>query len=153
MAKRYTVAVDFDGVLHSYTTPLDEAGDRFDPPVPGAIEWLNEIAKRFDVVVLTTRGGDSDFAVRVGLWLADHGYEGPPLCVTDRKPPALIYIDDRAWRFEGTFPSTKEVYAARPWHRLASPAPPDRPAAELPRPLGESDTGRSGASPRGTGRA
>ncbi len=36
-----------------------------------------------------------------------------------RKPPALVYIDDRAWRFEGVFPTADEVHRARPWNKPA----------------------------------
>lgn len=44
--QRYTLAVDFDGVLHQYTTPWSNAATIPDPPVDGAIAWLNETAAR-----------------------------------------------------------------------------------------------------------
>ncbi|MEQ8231747.1 MAG: hypothetical protein RLW61_04620 [Gammaproteobacteria bacterium] len=31
------------------------------------------------------------------------------------KPPAIFYIDDRAMRFEGRWPSAEEIAAFRPW--------------------------------------
>ncbi len=57
MSKRYSVAVDFDGVLHSYTTPWVNAHTIPDPPVEGAIAWLYAIGQRFDVIVGLGVGG------------------------------------------------------------------------------------------------
>lgn len=119
--KRYTVAVDFDGVLHSYTTPWSGADSCPDPPVPGAIEWLNSIAAKFEVVVLTTRGDQEGGNTAVRAWLREHGYTGPDLRVTSQKVPALVYIDDRAYRFEGdNFPTADEVHRLIPWTKRDS---------------------------------
>ena len=116
--RRWTVACDMDGVLHSYTTPWSAANEIPDPPVPGAIDWLNEIHCHFDVVVHTTRGDQDGGNEAVTSWLRENGYTGPDLVVTSKKIPALIYIDDRAWRFEGdNFPTPRQVHEARPWHR------------------------------------
>lgn len=132
MTKRYTIAVDFDGVLHSYISPWVNAHTISDPPVPGAMEWLNEISLKFDVVIFTTRGKTWRGRRAVRRWLWDHGYSfhlgfSPPknwtdldVTVTATKPPALIYLDDRAWRFAGTFPTPDEIHRARPWK---APAP------------------------------
>ena len=51
----YTVCVDFDGVLHSYTTPWINAHTIPDPPVQGAIAWLATMLEKFDVVIFSTR--------------------------------------------------------------------------------------------------
>jgi hypothetical protein len=115
--ERYTVAVDFDGVLHSYASPWVNAETIPDPPVPGAIEWLNRIGADFDVVVHTTRGGTPEGVRAIYQWLAFNGFCGEIKLVTNVKQPALVYIDDRAWRFEGTFPSTDEIHRARPWNK------------------------------------
>lgn len=122
--RKWTVAVDCDGVLHSYTTPWSAANEIPDPPVPGAIDWLNEIVGHFDVVVHTTRGDQEGGNEAVMAWLREHGYTGPDLLVTSKKVPALIYIDDRGWRFEGNnFPTVQQIHGARPWHKKdASPS-------------------------------
>jgi hypothetical protein len=116
--KRYTVAVDFDGVLHSYTTPWSGADSCPDPPVSGAIDWLNEIVQKFEVVILTTRGDQEGGNEAVQAWLREHGYVGPDLRVTSQKVPALVYVDDRAWRFEGdNFPTAEQIHRAIPWNK------------------------------------
>jgi hypothetical protein len=48
-------------------------------------------------------------------WLKLHGYdEWNLVTITAEKPPALVYVDDRAWRFEGpgTFPTVEQVHRA-----------------------------------------
>lgn len=118
--ERYTVAVDFDGVLHSHTSPWINAETIPDPPVPGAIEWLNAITKDFDIIIHTTRGEHLAGQVAVCEWLRLHGFDTAQLKrVTNIKPPALIYLDDRAYRFEGpgTFPTADEIHRAKPWNK------------------------------------
>ena len=43
------LALDFDGVLHSYTSGWQGADVISDPPVPGAIEFLMEAVEHFEV--------------------------------------------------------------------------------------------------------
>ena len=116
--QRYTVAVDFDGVIHSYTSQWVSAEVIPDPPVPGAIEWLCEVSKRLEVVIFTTRGATEAGRDAVRWWLVAQGFASAyETRVTAEKPPALVYIDDRAWRFDGTFPSVDEIHAAKPWNK------------------------------------
>lgn len=78
---RYTVAVDCDGVIHSYSSGWQGADLLPDPPVPGAIDWLNEIIEKFDVVIHTTRGDQPGGNAAVLAYLREHGYVGPDLVV------------------------------------------------------------------------
>lgn len=118
---KYTVAVDFDGVIHSYSSPWVNPETIPDPPVTGAIEWLNGIVDDFTVVIFTTRGKTIEGRGAVRKWLEENGARGAIIAsdITSDKPPALIYIDDRAYRFEGpgTFPTTQQIHAARPWNK------------------------------------
>lgn len=134
--RNYSIAVDFDGVLHSYLSPWVSAGVIPDPPVPGAIEWLTDIEKKFEVIVFTTRGKTREGRDAVRRWLWENGYSGKnsrssiqpetwsdlTIVVTAEKPPALIYLDDRAVRFEGSFPTADEIHGARPWRAAPAPA-------------------------------
>jgi hypothetical protein len=114
----YTIAVDFDGVLHMYTTPWESADIIPDPPVPGAIEWLRDMRKKFRVVIFTTRGKTLQGRQAVKEWLDKYGLEGEaPFDVVAEKPPALIYIDDRGYRFSGVFPTSDEIHRLRPWNK------------------------------------
>lgn len=91
------VAVDFDGVLHSYTSGWTGPYPK-NPPNPGAVlavEALIEVG--YEVVVMTTRASTIEGEAAVIAWLEYHGF--PPLPVTSHKIPALAYIDDRAVTF------------------------------------------------------
>lgn len=129
MKHTYTIAVDFDGVIHSYKSPWVNNHTIPDPPVPGAIEWLVKMAMDFEIVIFTTRGSTwrGRRAVRnyIRRYAGPQWYEWYPggrgledITVTAKKPAALIYLDDRAVRFDGkTFPSARDVHAARPWNK------------------------------------
>lgn len=116
---RYTIAVDFDGVIHSYRTPWMGHGVIPDIPVPGAIEWLNEISKSFRVVFHTTRGSCGVGKAAVMMWLRRHGYTATgAITVTNEKIPAIVYIDDRGYRFTGrNFPDAQQIHKMRPWNK------------------------------------
>jgi hypothetical protein len=107
-----TIAVDFDGVIHRYSRGWQD-GTIYDPPLLGALEALTTLMKTYAVFIYTTRDAST-----VAGWLAEHGFDtvldinGPAhpkrefwndkgaLLVTDRKLPAIAYIDDRAIRFQ-----------------------------------------------------
>ena len=101
-----TVAVDFDGVIHAYSRGWQD-GAIYDEPLPGAIAALHALMKSYAVFVHTTRDVAS-----VADWISDRSgirttNLNPPefwntrgeILVTNRKYPAVAYIDDRAIRF------------------------------------------------------
>lgn len=110
-----TLAIDFDGVLHAYTSPWTKPEEIHDGPVPGAVAWVTAACKRFEVVVCSARAETPAGIVAITEWLSRHGF--PPVEVTSEKPKAVVYLDDRAWRFDGTFPVLDEIDAFRPWNR------------------------------------
>lgn len=126
-ARAYTIAVDFDGVIHSYRTPWESARIIPDPPVPGAVEWLNAMADRFTIVIHTTRGKTPEGQAAVREYLARHGVrDAASIEVTAVKPPALIYLDDRAVRFDGmNFPTATQIHREYvPWNKRERRAGP-----------------------------
>ena len=126
--ERYTVAVDFDGVIHSYTSAWHSPEFIPDPPVEGAIQWLCQMAvDNFDIVIHTTRAATAWGRQAVFEYIRKHGFTGPIKDITTEKPSALIYLDDRAWRFEGpgTFPSKEQIHRAIPWNKRQSVPKPD----------------------------
>lgn len=115
---RRTVCVDFDGVIHRYISPWTEAYEIHDGPVDGAIEWLLDTSKHYTVVIHTTRARSVRARLAIREWLAKHGLGrlAHTIDITNEKVPAMIYIDDRGWRFEGTFPSVAQIKQAYPWN-------------------------------------
>lgn len=113
-----TIAIDFDGVIHRYSKGWHD-GSIYDEPMPGAIEGIRRLQERYAVVVFTSR---EPFAI--AIWLGMYGLqcvldpqdavvgsmeaEGEPakfwnrqdaILVTNRKLPAVAYVDDRAVLF------------------------------------------------------
>ena len=111
---RYSVFVDFDGVINSYVSGWIAADTIPDPPVEGAIEWLNELSTVYETVIFTTRARYPEAHGPIMDWLREHGFTGQ--CrISCEKGPAIFYLDDRAWRFKGTFPSMEVIRKAFPW--------------------------------------
>lgn len=105
-----TICVDFDGVIHRYSEGWKD-GSIYDEPVPGALTSLHDLMKTHAVVIHTTRKPWT-----VVPWLEVHGIPAVRLSkleeemefwdcqgavlVSQKKFPAIAYIDDRAIRFE-----------------------------------------------------
>lgn len=98
-----TICLDFDGVMNTYDGWKGEQ-ELFEPR-PGLKEFLERLSTGgYSVVVNSTR--DSE---RVNAWLSLHGLNHLVIRVTDRKPPAVVYLDDRGVTFRGDF---DEAFAA-----------------------------------------
>lgn len=124
MSRKPILSVDFDGVLHSYTSKW-EASDKIpDPPVPGAIAFLREAVNHFRVCIYSTRSATYAGRTAMQQWLARsaHEEEEGPVWLhliewPDKKPPALVTLDDRAVLFEGEFPSMDFLLSFKPWNK------------------------------------
>ncbi|MFA5436467.1 MAG: hypothetical protein WC372_10565 [Candidatus Neomarinimicrobiota bacterium] len=115
-----SIAIDFDGVLHAYTSPWTKASEVRDGPTPGALEAVKEyIMAGYNVVVYSARANDPDGEVAMHQWLQKHGF--PVLHIATEKPHAELYIDDRGFQFIGDWPSIEYISSFRPWNkRLAN---------------------------------
>ena len=98
-----TVCVDLDGVLADYSMGwkgVDHIGD----PLPGAVEFLKKLGKKYSVVIFTTRCNPeinkpesaSLLRNRVRDWLEEHGFKYDDIYIGVGKPIASAYVDDRA---------------------------------------------------------
>lgn len=116
ISTKRTICVDFDGVLHSYTSPWVDAETIPDPLVPGAVAFLREAVEHYQVIIFSTRAKTVAGVLAMRAYLNAHGLGDvtPLLGYSYEKVPALAYIDDRAWRFAGTFPTMQDI-AAQPW--------------------------------------
>jgi hypothetical protein len=119
MMKR-TVCIDFDGVIHSYDneTQHSTVGGK---PVPGAFDFLKDLLQNnFTVVILSARAIAATQIDLMKAWFRTNGFpEGASLRITNIKPPALVYIDDRAFRFDGRFPKVSAIESMKPWWQKA----------------------------------
>lgn len=118
------VALDFDGVLHHDQGPWRGVSHIPGPAVEGALEFVRELWRAgHEVVVYTCRALEPAGAEAVRAWLTARLGEPAP-DVVGTKPIAHLYIDDRGFRFEGSFPSMVEVdrLCHRTWIRGHDPA-------------------------------
>jgi hypothetical protein len=100
-----TLAVDFDGCIHSYISGWLGATNIPDPPVPHAREALALLGHFFQVVIFSTRAETEEGCAAIAAYMALHQipYSGK---ITAMKPSAVLIIDDRAITFRGDWGRT-----------------------------------------------
>ena len=115
MGYKPTVVFDLDGVIHSYVSGWQGVDVIPDPPVPLIQEEIERIRKAgYKVVVVSTRCTDPAGMDAVKNYLDVNGIVVDE--VLAEKPPALVYIDDRAIRFDGDPRGLLEqIQQFRPW--------------------------------------
>lgn len=100
MSKK-TVVFDFDGVIHKYSKGWQD-GSIYDKPVDGIYEVLGKLKSTgWEIVVVSSRCANSDGLIAVQRWLDVNGFSGLVDRVCTEKPPAKVYVDDRAICFDG----------------------------------------------------
>ena len=132
--KKPILCVDFDGVIHAYTTPWTDAVTISDGPVPGALQWLWRATEFFDVQVYSSRSKDPEARDAMAAWFLTHSRaEFPdghpmrsavgeyPITFAHEKPPAFLTIDDRAVTFDGDWsdPTLDPAFLLtfKPWNK------------------------------------
>lgn len=105
MKFKKTVAVDFDGVLNNY--------EGYDPkdlktPREGAKEFLETLYEKYTIIIYSTRD-----STNIRHWLRKYHLDKYIREVTNKKPPAIAYIDDRAIRFNGNYESLLDNFTEK----------------------------------------
>lgn len=123
------ICLDFDGVIHSYTSGWKGARTIPDPPVEGAIPFIARLLEAgYNVAIYSTRSNHLGGVRAMRTWLKHHagsmwyddpagGYGLERVQFSRQKPPALLTIDDRAITFTGTWPSLETIRAFVPWNK------------------------------------
>ncbi len=102
--KRRTVCVDFDGVIHSYLSGWQGEAVIADPPIHRVDLAISQLRKNFRVVVYSARCRTPEGIQAIRAWLARNNIEVDDVC--EHKPPAFVYVDDRAVHFTGNWEDT-----------------------------------------------
>lgn len=122
-----TIAIDFDGVIHSYSRGW-QGGEIYDLPVEGTREALTELrAKGWKIYIFSTRtnkiyhkNDHPPQEERMKTYLEEHGIPYDKIW-SFGKPMADIYLDDRALNFRGKWvDSLQEIEQFQVWNRDAS---------------------------------
>ena len=112
-----TVVFDFDGVIHSYVSGWKGSDVILDPPVPGIKEAIDDIREAgYQVIVHSARAGQFGGTAAIFKYLEENNIEVDG--VLPNKPPAIVYIDDRAICFDGK-PETllDKIKTFKPWNQ------------------------------------
>jgi hypothetical protein len=128
------LCLDFDGVLHSYVSGWKGAHFIPDPPVPGAMAFLIEAVKHFNVAIFSSRSNQEGGILAMRSWIdywldKEFGWNKGPdafegansvrnsVTYPTEKPAAMIAIDDRAITFTGEWPSIESLLSFKPWNK------------------------------------
>lgn len=130
------LCLDFDGVLHSYTSGWKGADIIPDPPVAKMVSFLARANKEFEIHILSSRSHQPGGMEAMQAWIRKHieyyydcTFGGSPrdfdaatalfydLKWPLEKPPAMVTIDDRAIQFDGTWPTIAFLKAFQPWYK------------------------------------
>lgn len=111
------LCLDFDGVLHSYKSGWQGAGVIADPPVPGAVEFVQAALQSFQVAVFSSRSNSAEGRAAMQAWCEKWGFPVHQMDFPAQKPAAFLTLDDRAWCFRGTFPAIADLLAFVPWNK------------------------------------
>lgn len=128
------LCLDFDGVIHSYTSGWKGADVVSDQMVEGFLPWLVEAQKVFDVHIHSSRSGQPGGIGAMMDWMYK---ETARICSgrdainrlpefvdavdslfwPSAKPPAMVTIDDRAITFNGVWPDPARLLTFKPWYK------------------------------------
>ena len=114
-----TVVFDFDGVIHSYTSGWQGESVANDAPINGIAEALKQIHEHgYKVVVVSSRCATPEGTACVIDYLLKYDMLKYVDLICKEKPPAIVYIDDRAICFDG-HPETllSKIEQFKPWYK------------------------------------
>lgn len=123
------LCVDFDGVIHGYTSGWKGAALIPDPPVPGALKFLRSATEHFRVAIFSSRSAEPEGVDAMRRYLREETMKiwpfsagQPPLWLIQiewptTKPSAFLTIDDRALTFTGTWPQLEDLLKFKPWNK------------------------------------
>lgn len=109
-ADKPAIAIDLDGVLHKYSKGYDD-GTIYDGPIPGAQNALSILSKKYHIVIFSTRNHDRVIRGKaekhqvkeMEAWLKKHKLAYDEIHTAPGKPICKLFIDDKAYRFEGNW--------------------------------------------------
>lgn len=132
--KKKILCLDFDGVIHSYISGWKGPRNIPDGPIPGAIEFIDSFVMehcdcpdsicamapkgKWELHIFSSRSRYLFAKRAMRRWLVNHGLDQRLLKVIKfptRKPPATLFIDDRAMPFIGQWPEFQTILNFRPW--------------------------------------
>ena len=94
---KQNIVFDFDGVIHKYSKGWQD-GSIYDEPNKGIKETIDKLRTVYRVVIVSTRSNTEKGRNEIREWLQKYQIEVDDIVA--EKPPALLYIDDRAIKYD-----------------------------------------------------
>lgn len=116
MKNKKILVLDFDGVIHSYTSGWKGVDVIPDPPVSGIKELIDKLKDDFHIYIVSSRCSDEKGCLAIEKYLFENNifYNR----VQADKPPAYLTIDDRALTFNGNCDEIYEqIKSFKPWNK------------------------------------
>lgn len=102
-----TVVFDFDGVVHKYSKGWQD-GTIYDEPNDNIKEVFEKLYEDgYEIVIVSTRCSQYGGIKDISEWLKKYDLDKYVNSVTANKPPALVYVDDRALKYD---PMSNNLY-------------------------------------------
>ena len=110
-----TIGLDFDGVVHKNSKGFHD-GTIYDEPLPGTKEALSFLSNKYTLIIYTCKANPERPLVNgktgvelISEWLKKHKLNKYISDITNKKPRALFYIDDKVIRFDNWSQSLTDV--------------------------------------------
>lgn len=104
--EKNNVCIDFDGVIHNDYLGFHD-GTIYGDIIDGAKESIINLSKSYNIIIFTAKAKTDRPLINnktgtelIWEWLKKHELDSCIKEVTAEKPRALVYIDDKAIRFE-----------------------------------------------------
>ena len=107
MDMRQHIAIDFDGTICKQGPFVGIKSIPYEPE-PFAKEALMKLSEYFVIDIYTVRANTKEGVEAVAAWMKK--YQIPYSQITDKKGPAIFYVDNRAINYGGNWMTTlKEI--------------------------------------------
>lgn len=100
------LAIDFDGVIHNDNEGFKD-GTIYGDPIEGSLEAIKMLSENFNIIIFTAKAKPDRPLINgkngiqlVKEWLIKHGIETYISEITSEKPRAILYVDDKGFRFD-----------------------------------------------------
>lgn len=100
------IAIDFDGVIHNDYMGYHD-GSIYGKPLEGTIESIKELSKKYILKIYSCKSNPNRPLINgktgtelIWEWLEKYGIKENISDVVWGKPNAIVYIDDKGYKFE-----------------------------------------------------
>lgn len=101
-----TIAIDFDGVIHSFELGYHD-GTIYGSPIEGSVDAIKKLSKKYHIVIYTAKAKKDRPLINgktgpelIWEWLKKYGLNEYIKDITAEKPRCICYIDDKAIQFQ-----------------------------------------------------